>query len=188
MIILTHRLLGNFIYKYIDEQTPYANKLDRRVFVYGNMKPDIEINYRTMSHYYCQNQEYVYQLFNDLCTKAYTVITFSDQLGVLLHFLADYTCVFHSSSTLESTAIQKHITYETKLHFSAARLLKLKNPVTPIQFSSIDEVKQFIQLFIADIDNETKRLNVKRDSYFMTLLTLSVALYVLQKQTALKSY
>ncbi len=185
MIILTHRALGQFLYDYFKAHTSDAHLLNRTRFVNGNMLPDLAIRYRTMSHYYYHNQDFVYQLFEDLCTKTYTRAEFSQQLGILLHFLTDYTCVFHSSSTLKSKEIQKHMKYETQLHFKATKLLPTYQNLKPVHFDSLTDVKSYIQAYVNKMDEADQPLDTARDIYHMTQLTLSVGLYILKKQAAL---
>ena len=186
MIIPTHRLLGRFLYKYVNTQTSYGYLLNSSQFVYGNMKPDIVNKYRTISHYYCHNRDFVYTLIDDLCQTPYPRAILSDRLGILMHFLADYTCVFHSITTLNSNEIQIHMKYETMLHLKTAQRLKQSETLKPYVFASRIAIKEYVAKMISDIEESQQHLNIERDIYNMTKLTLSVCLYILRRQHLLR--
>ena len=108
MIANTHRVVGQFLYQQL---SPSNQRLvQKQRFVYGNVKPDISKKYLQMSHYHRDNEEIIFKMLNDLLTTQASIREFSENLGVLIHFFCDYTCIYHANDYLyENHSIAKHL-------------------------------------------------------------------------------
>jgi len=108
MIIPTHRLVGKFVYLMLSDEN--KKKLIYRKFVWGNVKPDMKAEYKRVSHYYPANEGYVFELLERALNPKLTKKEYSDLLGVLVHFLCDYTCIYHNNMTInEANSMRQHM-------------------------------------------------------------------------------
>ncbi|HAX73973.1 MAG TPA: hypothetical protein DCY20_10660 [Firmicutes bacterium] len=184
MIVQTHRLIGEYLYDVMQKDRSLSIKLSRRRFVYGNVLPDIVSDYKKYSHYYHKNHNYVFGLLKKLVTEPYSDDKFSEDLGILMHFFADYTCVYHACEYLsQEVSISSHIKYEAKFHFYAMRELKSKPlPKALLPFNSLDDIEYYV-------DKLTKRHNVAPyivsvadDFRDLLELTTSTLYYILRER------
>lgn len=125
-IILSKSLLGN-----IDENKQFF--LNDRSFVYGNVKPDILSKYKLKKHYLDESYEMVRSKIDyfssmdlDTLEKYYTKNEFSQEMGVICHFLADFFCVAHSERWEFKHSLKIHVQYENGLT-KVAKDYNLKN-------------------------------------------------------------
>lgn len=115
MWIQTHYYLAKQIHSYIKEKYSLDLRLD--LLQYGSIKPDIHWSYRDIAHYYQEGHSYwleeVGQLLKD--PKYQNIKDFSQKLGIVLHFTADFFTFAHNNEELEKNML-KHLAYELKLH------------------------------------------------------------------------
>jgi len=115
MWIMSHRYLAKKIHYYIKEKYGLDLRLD--LLQYGSIKPDVHWHYIKISHYY--DEGYVYcleeigQLLKD--SKYQDIKKFSQKLGIVLHFIADFHTFAHNEKDLQKN-MSKHLLYEFKLH------------------------------------------------------------------------
>lgn len=124
MIINTHAAIGEFLYKYITSSTML--ELNRRSFIYGNMKPDIDRTLFQMTHRFESIEDFLNNLTEDIYSGNQSLQSFSNDLGILCHFLCDGFCSFHFHEDLWEKNIVEHIAYELKLHYIYKSLDKKK--------------------------------------------------------------
>jgi len=179
MIAHTHRLVGEFLYQQLPMQL--REKLNHNVFVNGNVKPDVVKMYRQMSHYYRDNEGFVFELFERLMTESMSKEEFSDLLGVLTHFLCDYACIYHANEYVRKHhSIRLHMQYEFKFHLYAHRRLRLLQEVDVIPFQSIGEVRAYVKAMIKRVNVQNPKLSVESDFNEMVLLTVGVLFFILK--------
>lgn len=125
-IILSKSLLGN-----IDENKQFF--LNDKSFIYGNVKPDILSKYKLKKHYLDESYEMVRSKIDyfssmdlDTLEKYYTKNEFSQEMGVICHFLADFFCVAHSERWEFKHSLKIHVQYESGLT-KVAKDYSLKN-------------------------------------------------------------
>ena len=178
MIAHTHRFVGEFLYHQLPD---YLRKqLDHNKFVNGNVKPDVVKAYRQMSHYYRDNEEFVFGLFEKLMTEPMSKSEFSDLLGVLMHFLCDYTCVYHANDYIHKEhSIRLHMQYEMKFHMYAHRRFRSLREVDIIPFQSVDEVREYVRDLIKRTNTPNFKLEVESDFNEMVSLTVGVLFFIL---------
>jgi len=120
MIVDTHLLLSQILYKYISNQMNF--KLDRLAFAYGNIKPDLinrDINH---SHTLDESLYSVNKYSEELMNKNISIKEFSRSLGVICHFACDYFCLYHRDGN-EKKGLIEHLIYEEMLHGKLITLL-----------------------------------------------------------------
>lgn len=150
MVIFDHMGIARTIAQTVEQN--FSLKLDTRAFIYGSIKPDLSSAYSTILHYKEDSFDYVMQeireLMNDfldgqeVCPRA-----FSEKLGVVTHYLADYFCYVHNSHFKGS--MFTHLVYELKLFGYGrwnARQLKANRLATPIPiFKDEDEIGDYLE-------------------------------------------
>lgn len=180
MIANTHRVVGQFLYQQL---SPSNQRLvQKQRFVYGNIKPDISKKYLQMSHYHRDNEEIIFKMLNDLLTTQASIREFSENLGVLIHFFCDYTCIYHANDYLyENHSIAKHLRYELMLHrYTVKKLEKLKT-VETIPFESVDEIQKYVSQLTNRLNQVPLTRSVSEDFEEMMVLSLSVMQYIINQ-------
>lgn len=180
MIANTHRVVGQFLYQQL---SPSSQRLvQKQRFVYGNVKPDISKKYLQMSHYHRDNEEIIFKMLNDLLTTQASIREFSENLGVLIHFFCDYTCIYHANDYLyENHSIAKHLRYELMLHrYTVKKLEKLKT-VETIPFESVDEIQKYVSQLTNRLNQVPLTRSVSEDFEEMMVLSLSVMQYIINQ-------
>jgi hypothetical protein len=89
VIVDTHLLLSNIVYKYIAKNTSF--KLDRIAFAYGNIKPDFIYKEINCEHTLTQSLYCVNKYSDKLMRDDISIRKFSMNLGVVCHFACDYS-------------------------------------------------------------------------------------------------
>ncbi|MCL1990848.1 MAG: zinc dependent phospholipase C family protein [Defluviitaleaceae bacterium] len=178
MIIPTHRLVGKCIYLMLDEEN--KKKLHYRKFVWGNVKPDVLPEYKRVSHYYPANEAFVFELLERGFDPTLTTEAFSDLLGVLIHFLCDYTCIYHNNMTInEANSMRQHMQYECLLHvYAQAKIRKHKPEI--IAFSCLEDVKYHIWKVIRRANLDGMVPDMKADFVAMMQMSASVVIFLLK--------
>ena len=180
MIANTHRVVGQFLYQQL---SPSNQRLvQKQRFVYGNVKPDISKKYLQMSHYHRDNEDIIFKMLNDLLTTQASIREFSENLGVLIHFFCDYTCIYHANDYLyENHSIAKHLRYELMLHrYTVKKLEKLKT-VETIPFESVDEIQKYVSQLTNRLNQVPLTRSVSEDFEEMMVLSLSVMQYIINQ-------
>ena len=179
MIVQTHRLIGKFLYTNLPQEL--KSKLNYTAFVWGNVKPDVLRKYKKVSHYYPENEAYVLAIFDKLTTENLPKREFSDLLGVLIHFLCDYTCIYHNNMKINSEhSMRKHMQYEINLHFyTLANIHKTKSLKLP-KFQNKVAIVTHIHKIIDQANQDETTPNTATDFHEMMTLSASVLNYILK--------
>ncbi|WKY45132.1 zinc dependent phospholipase C family protein [Eubacteriaceae bacterium ES2] len=115
MMFTTHIHIGQFLHEQLTKQVIDSFQVNRRAFIYGNIKPDI-----TRMVFYKHQITAVFDLFCKQVDIAKDV-TRSDwhrsiALGVVSHFLCDFFCKFHAKNPYKESSKWTHFWYEWDLH------------------------------------------------------------------------
>jgi len=157
-------------------------KLIYRKFVWGNVKPDIKPEYKRISHYHPANEEFVFNLLERALDPNLSKKEYSDILGVLIHFLCDYTCIYHNNMTInEADTMRQHMQYEFLLHFYTQSKIRKHKPKI-LEFSCIDDVKYHIWKVIRRANLEGMLPDMKSDFYAMMQMSISVVNFMLKRR------
>ncbi|MDP3388221.1 MAG: zinc dependent phospholipase C family protein [Eubacteriales bacterium] len=116
MIIHTHSAIGHLLYSHIVESTNLV--LDKKHFILGNIKPDINRTLKSIPHRSKDIIDVMECLKNELTTRTHSIDAFSLKLGILCHFLSDTFCRYHFEDHLWERNIVEHVKYEISLHYT----------------------------------------------------------------------
>ena len=177
MMIPTHRMVGNYLYRHLSRSD--KKKINKNAFIWGNVKPDILRKYKRISHYHPANEAFVFQLIDELLELNMTIRDFSANLGVLIHFLCDYTCVFHNNMQINRAyKMRQHMYYEALLHGYAIRKMKKAQPCV-INLPSKTALKNYILAVIHRANLEGVVPDMMADFHAMMEMSVSVMAFML---------
>lgn len=180
MIISTHRLVGKYIYQMLSVEN--KKKLDYHRFVWGNVKPDLKPEYKAISHYHPANEKFVFQLLERTLNPQLTKTEYSDLLGVLTHFLCDYTCIYHNNMTINKRdTMRQHMQYEFLLHFYTQSKIRKWQPEI-IEFTCIEDVKYHVWKVIKRANLDGMVPDMKADFSDMMQMAASVVTFLLKQR------
>lgn len=143
----THKILANNILEQASEENSYL--IDRKKFIWGNIKPDYVSKYKLKKHFYDESIEMIIYKIKYLSSLSENDINyilgkkkFSAELGVICHFLCDYFCLAHNKRWKFKNHFKKHVSYEKKLS-KLAKDFEFDNLVC--DFLEIDDIEEFIK-------------------------------------------
>ena len=149
MLMNTHMLLANNILSRSNGKKVYL--INKNRFLWGNVKPDCASKYKLKKHYYEESIEMILEKIYFLSSFSINDIyynygkkKFSEELGVVCHFLCDFFCMPHNRRMEFKNAIdmKNHVIYENKL----AKAAKSYKPTDEIHRNlSVDMVETFIK-------------------------------------------
>ena len=120
MIVDTHLLISQILYKYISKQMDF--KLNRLSFTYGNIKPDFINKDIKSSHTLEESLDSLSKYSDELMSQDISIKEFSRSLGITCHFICDYFCLYHREGN-EKKGLLEHLFYESILHVKIISLL-----------------------------------------------------------------
>lgn len=121
-MINNHKLMGENILKYSNAEA--ISLINKNRFIWGNVKPDCVPKYKRIRHYFDESIDMVINKILYLSSLTIydvhygmSMAKFSEELGVICHFLCDYFCAPHYYRwECTSTRIMKdHMLYEKRL-------------------------------------------------------------------------
>ncbi|MFT8349317.1 zinc dependent phospholipase C family protein [Clostridium saccharoperbutylacetonicum] len=145
-MINTHKIMAENIIKRANTKSIYL--LNDKRFIWGNIKPDCAPKYKFKKHYFDESIEMIIDkiIYLSSLTLEYvyfdlTVGKFSEELGVICHFLCDFFCAPHYYRwEFKSTkAVKKHMAYENRLAKIAKEFKPLGIINTNVESSNIEE-------------------------------------------------
>lgn len=177
MLMTTHLKIAKSTFENIDDaQKSYISEKN---FIYGNIKPDIVSKYKLKKHYIEESFGMIMEKIEHLCsltleklTKLFSTSRFSQELGVICHFLTDFFCIAHNERWEFKHSMNKHITYERELG-------SLSKEVNFNKFDSIEIKNSFENFFATLYDEYKKNKNHFNDLKYSTQICKSVVDFVL---------
>ena len=146
MLIDTHIILANNILRQANGKKIYL--INRRRFIWGNIKPDCASKYKFKKHYYDESITMILDKIKELASLSVGAIyysfgkkKFSEELGVVCHFLCDFFCVPHNQRWEFKHSMKKHVVYEKNLA-KFAKLYKFKSYID--SNLSLEDLEEFI--------------------------------------------
>ncbi len=121
-MINTHKVMGENIIKYANTKSVYL--INDKRFIWGNVKPDCTPKYKFKKHYFNESIDMIVEKIKYLSSltleEVYYDITigkFSEELGVVCHFLCDFFCAphYYRWEFKSTSAVKHHMMYENKL-------------------------------------------------------------------------
>lgn len=170
-MINTHKVMGENIIKYANSKSIYLINNSR--FIWGNIKPDCVPKYTFMKHYFDESIDMVIGKITYLSSLTLedvyykmTIGKFSEELGVICHFLCDYFCAphYYRWEFKSTSAVKHHMMYEKKL----AKLAKNFRPTGIINTNLKSEtIKDFILQLQKQYDGIVNYNNDLTFSYYV---------------------
>lgn len=123
MLISTHKLIGKKLLETMDNEKKQLF-IKENHFIWGTIKPDFVSKYKLKKHY--MDESFVMIInkifflarlsLEDLNT-GYSINKFSQELGVVCHFLCDFFCMPHNLrwEFKKANVVKDHILYERNL-------------------------------------------------------------------------
>ena len=179
MMMKTHIIISKSLINNIDSDK--KNMINEKSFIYGNIKPDILSKYKLKKHYLDESYDmirnkilYLSSLNMSALEKTFTKNLFSQEVGVVCHFLADFFCVAHSERWEFKHSMKIHIKYESNLT-KVAKDYKLKND----RCRNIEDIDEF---FYRLYDEYKKNGNFEQnDLEYSTYICNTVLNYILER-------
>lgn len=179
MMMKTHILLAKSVVDGLDTDT--SKLICDKNFIYGNVKPDALSKYKLKKHYLDESYEMIRNKIIMLSSlsledleKNFTMGSFSQELGVCCHFLADFFCVAHSERWEFKKKMYTHVMYEKGLT-KYAKDYRFKNE----RESSIEDFDRFFfKVYEEYKSNGNYEAN---DLQYATYVCNTVTAYVLNK-------
>ena len=112
--------------------------IDEKLFLLGNLFPDLIHSYIWCRHEYQHSREYVRKKL-DMLKKRPKLISF--HLGILTHYICDYFCYSHSSCF--GKGLVQHIIYEVKQKIPE----RIYRTNLNIKAFSIEELDRFVKWY-----------------------------------------
>lgn len=144
MNLVTHIAISKILYNNLDGIVD----LDKRAFVYGNIKPDL-------THKLLRNPHTLENYFLIVCNSAERLMNnklplqeFSFELGIICHYVCDFFCQYHLGDELFHK-FREHFIYELKLHF-----VLLNNPSKINKKPETGAVRQNVSSIIMELRKE----------------------------------
>ena len=178
MILNTHLTISNALIENLDSSKSFF--ISEKNFIYGNIKPDMTSNYFLHKHYLKESFDMIIGKIKSLCKlsldfieKYFSISKFSQELGVICHFLCDFFCVPHSQRWEFSHSFKKHVIYEKDLQ-SIAKDTNFKT----LEKTSIHNIG--VEEFFNKLYKEyVKKEDFENDLFFSTYMCNSVVDYIL---------
>lgn len=165
MLVGTHLLIGEKVYNYVKKNLNV--ELDKKRFLYGNIKPDVIFRLSSMSHRIKDSLGFVLNEIEGLAeAKNISLNQFSVDLGVISHFMSDFFCTPHYYEMPEYSDIVKHLYYELNVHNHFRKIIQ-ENSNNFFQ-EEIDEFKNktFLEIIYLLNESYTKNIiSIKNDIY-----------------------
>lgn len=124
MLVGTHMLIGQRVYDNLQES--FKVNMNKKGFIYGNIKPDLDYRLSSKSHCMEDSLDFVLDEINRLLllNEIVYIQQFSIDMGVINHFLADFFCSPHYHKSKEFDGIIKHMNYEFNLHKTFKKMIR----------------------------------------------------------------
>ncbi|AQR93166.1 zinc dependent phospholipase C family protein [Clostridium saccharoperbutylacetonicum] len=145
-MINTHKIMAENIIKRANTKSIYL--LNDKRFIWGNIKPDCAPKYKFKKHYFDESIEMIIDKIIYLSSLTLedvyfdlTVGKFSEELGVICHFLCDFFCAphYYRWEFKNTKAVKKHMAYENRLAKIAKEFKPLGIINTNVKSSNIEE-------------------------------------------------
>ncbi len=136
MNLLTHLRMSIKLKRLV--ASTFQVKIDTVAFMLGSIKPDISHRFSNVPHKKKDADKYIYRrirniLDTDLYKRKKSPVEFSEDLGIIMHYITDFFCFAHSERF--KGGIIKHLLYEFKMMFSKSYSKKIRSFDTGLKAS-----------------------------------------------------
>ena len=153
-MINTHKIMGENILKYANSKSVYL--INKNRFIWGNIKPDCTPKYNMKKHYYAESIDMIIEKIVNLSSLTLEEVyydvklgKFSEELGVVCHFLCDFFCAphYYRWEFKSTNAVKQHMMYEQKL-------AKFCKNYKPAKIINTNVTKKNVKEFIEELQNQ----------------------------------
>lgn len=179
-MINTHKTMAENILKHANTKSVYL--INNKRFIWGNVKPDCAPKYKFKKHYFNESIDMIVDKIKYLSSLTLedvhynmTIGKFSEELGVICHFLCDFFCAphYYRWEFKSTSAVKHHMMYEKNL----AKVAKSFDPTgiinTHVDSSNIEE---FIMQLQKQYDGTINYYNDLTFSYYVCDSVLNMIL------------
>lgn len=178
MMANTHLMIARNVYYNLDDNGKKV--VSYNSFLYGNVKPDMVSKYKLKKHYMDESFDMVIDkikilsaLSDNELNKMSSVVRFSQELGVICHFLCDFFCIPHSERWEFKHSMTKHVIYEKKLAATAKKFTLSDEKVKVFGYHNVEEfIKNNHKLY-------EKSQSYENDLIFSNYICLSIVQYIM---------
>ena len=121
-----------------NEMKDQGLRINERLFLLGNVFPDLVQSYIWRRHEYQHSRNYIKRKMDMLKKRP---MLFSFHLGVLTHYICDYFCYPHSA--IFDKGFMQHVIYELKQKIPS----RTYKTVLDIRSFSIEELDRFVSWY-----------------------------------------
>lgn len=179
----THKLIANEVYNNLKEK--YNVELNLKKLKWGSIAPDYLPYYKLIRHYKKESINYItleicnliffcrYSNLNEN-TNSFFKKYISKKLGIILHYLCDYTCYPHANRITCINSMREHLKYEAELNEFAIDGFKFKDLLLDVEFNyDYDRMFDIVKTYIEDVVCAYMRDNQSFDNDLNYALFLS---------------
>ncbi|MCD5414750.1 MAG: zinc dependent phospholipase C family protein [Clostridiales bacterium] len=118
MLPTSHKIISEHVYKVVNDTL--GVKLNKKQLIYGSIKPDLTPKFLRLDHFKPTSFHHIMNETTELSLSTFSdnnlfIKQFSQQLGIVTHFIADYFCVPHNDRNTYKNHLIDHVVYEYKL-------------------------------------------------------------------------
>ena len=186
MLTNTHIFIGKIVLEVMESEDEFIfHKLNKKLFVYGNVKPDVTFQKIPVEHKREEALSFVLEKIDELknmeLNSKIDIDRFSLNLGIICHFLSDFYCMPHVKRWGDYKGIKRvikgveHIYYEFKISFYKDEIRK----VVQNKYYPVNNPEEFI---LDSFEMYKNDINLKKDVYYATLICSSIVNYILLNQ------
>ena len=167
MIIQTHRLIGENIFKSVNLNIGF--KLDRKSMLIGSVLPDIVPKYMRQKHFFSVSYDYILnkiqQLYLD--SNKISMKEFSLRLGIITHYISDFFCTPHNDRAYYKNHFMEHMHFESKLHL----LFVKEKSAKKIDIPTVDKFNyESVKALIDKLHEDYEKRGVSYENDFVSTI------------------
>lgn len=181
------------MYEHVKEN--YDVELNYNKLMWGSIAPDIMPRYKLKRHYFEDSFDYIVfkiakviflNRFLDFNKCDYRSLKlFSRDIGIISHYLADFTCIAHAEEWSMPKYMVKHLKYEKELNEYSKKHNFNKNIINidPLQiddsniFSNLSEIKEYVRAVLTEYMNQQ---SMARDLDYALSLNIVVFEFIIE--------
>lgn len=173
MFIGTHETIAKNVYLTLaTEKNVYLN---RNLFIFGNVFPDLHVDYIKQKHYKNLCYDKIKSAIIEISNTKMTLAEFSFKAGIICHYVSDFFCYPHEQEWryLQGNT-KEHIQFENKQNIATRNKIFIAK--TDIELKDIEDA--YIDFFIENLLDEYRNsIDYSRD----VLYAVTVSYHCVEK-------
>ena len=168
----THKIIAEKIYENVQKR--YNLNLDLDKLKWGSIAPDYLPYYKLHRHYYDESIEFIVnEIISLIYISRYVDLYemkpvfrkyFSKKLGIISHYICDFTCLPHANRIAFTKNMRQHIKYENDLN-EFAKIFKFNKSEINIYNIKIEDEVTLREQIVSYIENAISLYKSKESSY-----------------------